>query len=185
MKSAAAKFCVICWVLTGCVSGRSPGSSPSASEDGWRHTKLRSTDGTNISIDFRNQYYPPAGSGGQLSGDLATPVWVNMTQTNFNGFEPVIVTFKRYCHRLGSTNSWTGCGDEQIRLRWEANEHKYTGNAEALIILSADSIQTCMAYEVSFFIGTSGGRNLGDPVKGSTNFRLDLATKDIAERCQH
>lgn len=171
----------------GCGSRGSESSDDTANSaltsDDWRHVVLASTDDTHISIDFQNRYEPDS-SGCKPAGDLAKPLWVNMTGTGFNGFEPVIATFTRYCKRLGSSEVWSDCGKDELRLSWSAAEQKFTGQLpDGLVTLSTGSEQQCLAYEVSFFIGTHGGYQLIDPTRGTPNFVLSLASDAVEARC--
>lgn len=149
----------------------------------WRHAKLRSSDGTEISIDFQNRNAGTSGSGGQIGGEIASPVWVNLRNNRMSGYEPIIATFARYCHTPGDPAPWAACGTTDVRLEALPAEKRFTGEAPPLPLLGEGPSGQCSAYEVSFFVGVSGGYRLIDPVNRTHQFVVELAPPHVRARC--
>lgn len=138
------------------------------SDGGWSHSRLRSADGTDISVDFR--------AVGLRSGTfVAAPVWINVVNQKFSRNETMQAIIAQGLWRDSSGSSEKPLAEfaspMQIDLTF-AGDGRYTGVLPDNIRLNAGgNVEGYLRQQLSII---GNGRPLIDPVTGRTSFMLNM-----------
>lgn len=155
---------VMCGLTWQCkTGGRESDSEVKDLADGsnWCHLRLKSTDETNVSIDYTVYTDIQAGT------HEAKPIWVNVTKTGFTGTEGVQAVLIEKIQENGKEREGV---IEKIDLTFNGQQQKYTGELSAGMLLRGKS-KNVVGQEFAFRVGSTW---LKDPVSGESNFKSNL-----------